>query len=315
MNPLNSRHSKLLIAVITLAITLTTFTGAPAQQRQQQQPSNNTDSQRSIISDIFSLGSTVVSSAVSTATGSLQYDPYEQFRGAHYSNAGLMSERDEVRLGNQFHLEVGKHVQFTTVGQERVNSIGQRVARSSLRPGLLYKFHVIQSRELNAFSTPGGHVYVTDALVEIANDDELASVLSHEIGHVVARHSLKRLQQSQALGDLANVFGSITGIAGQTAGELGTAAAQAVAGGLLASHSRDEEREADYLGVHGAAKAGFDPEGMVTMLRKVQQIAHSEPSILGSIFSDHPDAQERIDNTQYEIARIRATPVRTRRQR
>ncbi|OLE53521.1 MAG: hypothetical protein AUG51_12590 [Acidobacteria bacterium 13_1_20CM_3_53_8] len=313
MNPLNSKRNGLLAAIITLAITFSTLTLASAQQPQQR--SQNTESQGSIISDIFSLGSTIVSSAVSSATGSLQSDPYEQFRGARYTNAGLMNERDEIRIGNQFHVEVSKHVQYTTAGQERVNRIGQRVARTSLRPTLLYKFHVIQSRELNAFSTPGGHIYVTDALVNVANDDELASVLSHEIGHVVARHSLKRLQQTQALGDLANIFGSITGIAGQTAGQLGTAAAQVVASGLLASHSRDEEREADFLGVHGMAKAGFDPNGMVTMLQKVQQIAHSEPDIIGSIFSDHPDTQERIDNTQYEIARIRSTPARTRRRR
>lgn len=312
MNPLNSKHNRLLAAIIALAITLSTFTLSPAQQKKQSQ---NAESQGSIISDIFNVGSQIVSSAVSTATGALQYDPYEQFRGARYSNAGLMSERDEVRLGNQFHVEVSKHVSYTTVGQERVNRIGQRVARASLRPTLLYKFHVIQSRELNAFSTPGGHVYVTDALVNVANDDELASVLSHEVGHVVARHSLKRLQQTQALGDLANVFGSITGIAGQTAGQLGTAAAQIVASGLLASHSREEEREADFLGVHAMAKAGFNPLGMVTMLQKVQQIAHNEPDIIGTIFSDHPDTQERIENTQYEIEHMRSAPAQPRRRR
>lgn len=314
MNPLNSKHNRLLAAIITLAITLSTFTLAPAQQKKQRQ-SQNADSQGSIISDIFNVGSQIVSSAVSTATSALQYDPYEQFRGAHYSNAGLISERDEVRLGNQFHVEVSKRVSYTTVGQERVNRIGQRVARASLRPTLLYKFHVIQSRELNAFSTPGGHVYVTDALVNVANDDELASVLSHEVGHVVARHSLKRLQQTQALGDLANVFGSITGIAGQTAGQLGTAAAQIVASGLLASHSREEEREADFLGVHAMAKAGFNPQGMVTMLQKVQQIAHNQPDIIGTIFSDHPDTQERIENTQYEIEHMRSAPAQPRRRR
>src|SRR5205085_12525170 len=140
MNPLNSKRNGLMAAIITLVITFSSLTLAPAQQRSQ-----NTESQGSIISDIFSLGSTIVSSAVSSATGSLQSDPYEQFRGVRYTNAGLMSERDESRIGNQFHVEVSKHVQYTTAGQDRVNRIGQRVARTSLRPTLLYKFHVIQS--------------------------------------------------------------------------------------------------------------------------------------------------------------------------
>ena len=116
-----------------------------------------------------------------------QYDdPYSDFRNVRYSNAGLLNERDEIKLGAQLHREVTKKFNLTDVGLDRVERIGQRCARASLRPSLVYKFHVIQGREINGFSIPGGHVYVTTALLRMANDNELGAVLCHEVGHLVA---------------------------------------------------------------------------------------------------------------------------------
>src|ERR1700704_2807733 len=178
----------------------------------------------------------------STKAASVQYDdPYSDYRNARYSNAGLLNERDEIKLGTQLHREVTKKFNLTDVGLERVDRMGQRCARASLRPGMLYKFHVIQSREINGFSIPGGHIYVTTALLRLANDNELASVLAHEVGHVVARHSLKTLKQSQAYNDIAKSVGELTGVAGETARDLGVALGQIVGGGLLTIHTRDEE--------------------------------------------------------------------------
>jgi len=236
-----------------------------------------------------------------------QYDdPYSDFRNARYSNAGLLNERDEVKLGTQLHREVTKKYRLTDVGLDRVERLGQRCARVSLRPNMLYKFHVIQSREINGFSLPGGHVYITTALLKLANDDELASVLAHEIGHIVARHSLKTLKQKQEYDDIARSLGELTGVAGDLARDLGVALGQIVAEGFLTVHTRDEEREADFLGVRGMARAGFDPQGMVTMFQKLQRIEERDASLLGTLFSDHPDAQERIANTRYEIARMKS---------
>lgn len=241
-----------------------------------------------------------------TTTASVQYDdPYSDFRNARYSNAGLLNERDEVKLGTQLHREVTKKYPLTDVGLARVERLGQRCARVSLRQNMLYKFHVIQSREINGFSLPGGHVYITSALLKLANDDELASVLAHEIGHIVARHSLKTLKQKQEYDDIARSLGELTGVAGDLARDLGVALGQIVAQGFLTVHTRDEEREADFLGVRGMARAGFDPQGMVTMFQKLQRIEEQDSSLLGTLFSDHPDAQERIANTRYEIARMR----------
>ncbi len=235
-------------------------------------------------------------------------DPYSQFRDAEYSNDGLLSESDEIRLGARIHDEVTKKYKLTDVGLARVDSLGQRVARVSLRPKLGYTFHLIEGREINGFSIPGGHVYITTGLLKLANDNELASVLAHEVGHVVARHSLKTLKQRQQNTDIAEALGSITGIAGDAARDLGTTLVQIIGEGFLTIHTREEEREADYLGVRAMPRAGFDPQAMITMFQKVQRV--DDLGLLGSLFSDHPYVQERIDNTRYEINRMRREPAR-----
>lgn len=232
-------------------------------------------------------------------------DPYSDFRNAKYSNAGLLTERDEIKLGTQLHREVTKKFSLTDTGLARADRLGQRCAQASLRPSLVYKFHVIQSREINGFSLPGGHVYVTTALLRLANDNELGAVLCHEVGHIVARHSLKTLKKSKEYDDLANSLGDITGVAGNLARDLGVALGQMVGSGFLTLHSRDEEREADFLGVRAMPGAGFDSQGMITMFQKLQRIEEEDSDLLGSLFSDHPDAEERIANTRYEIARLR----------
>lgn len=242
-----------------------------------------------------------------------QYDdPYSDFRNARYSNAGLLNERDEIKLGAQLHREVTKKYNLTDVGLDRVDRIGQRCARASLRPSLVYKFHVIQGREINGFSIPGGHVYVTTALLRLANDNELGAVLCHEVGHLVARHSLQTLKKSKEYDDIANSLGNLTGVAGSIAHDLGVSLGQIVGAGMLTIHSRDEEREADFLGVRTMPGAGLDPQGMITIFQKLLRIEERDSDLLGSLFSDHPDAQERIENTRYEIARMKRSQNRLR---
>src|SRR5712691_2183048 len=246
----------------------------------------------------------LVSQPPAAAVGQFD-DPYSDFRNAHYSNSGLLNDRDEIKLGMQLHREVTKKFSLTDTGLDRTERIGQRCAKASLRPGLLYKFHVIQSRQINGFSLPGGHIYVTTALLRLANENELASVLAHEVGHVVARHSLRTLKASQEYDDIAKQLGELTGGAGVVAHELGVGLGRMIGAGFLTVHSRDEEREADFLGVRTMPRAGFDPQGMVTMFQKLERVEEQNSDLLGSLFSDHPDAGERIDNTRYEIARMK----------
>ena len=294
-----SLQSKLLNAAFALLLVIAPLTNASAQNPRPEKREPLTIS--STISTIGTIGSSILVEA----SRLLESDPYWQFRGARYSNAGLMSERDEIQFGDKLNVEVSKKFKIVSEGQARVNRIGQRVARASLRPDLTYTFHVMREKELNAFSGPGGHIYVTTALMNLATDEELASVLSHEVSHIVARHSLKTIQQSNTLGGLADLFGSVTGLVGVTAQELGTAAARIVASGLLAVHNREEEREADYLGVRAMAKAGYNPQAMITMFQRILSAGEKDRTLLGTIFADHPDVEERIENTRYEINLMR----------
>ena len=262
---------------------------------------------------LFTIASLMVSpvatanaSSTGHETSAAQYgDPYSNFRNVRHTNAGLLNERDEVKLGTQLHRQATKKFRLTDVGLDRIERLGQRVARVSARPNLLYKFHVIESREINGFALPGGHIYITTGLLKIANDTELASVLAHEVGHIAARHSLKTLKKRQEYNDIAKSIGELTGVAGDIGRDLGVSLGQMLGEGILTIYSRDEEREADYLGVRGMAKAGFDPQGMVTMFQKLQRVQGQTPDLISSLLSDHPDVQERIDNTRYEIARLR----------
>src|SRR5437868_3213857 len=259
-----------------------------------------------LIAAVSAQGLIATRTAAKTVPAIPQYDdPYSDFRNVRYSNAGLLSERDEIKLGTQLHREVTKKYNLTDVGLTRVDRLGQQCARASLRPSLTYKFHVIQGREINGFSLPGGHVYVTTALVRLANENELGAVLCHEVGHLVARHSLRTLKKSKEYDDIANSLGELTGVAGSIAHDLGVSLGQIVGAGMLTMHSRDEEREADFLGVRAMPRAGLDPQGMITMFQKLLRIEERESDLLGSLFSDHPDAQERIEDTKYEIARMR----------
>lgn len=253
------------------------------------------------VETVLEIGGDFINSAARLLGG----DPYAAFRQNKYSNEGLLGETDEARLGMFVDKEVRQRYRPTLTGQARLDSIGQRLVKNSLRPDLKYRFFVVNSKEINALSIPGGYIYVTTALMNLANDDELASVVGHEIGHVTARHGLKSVKQAQALGQVAQLLGAVVGVAGNEARNFGVFASQIVSTGVLANHGREDEREADFLGLGAMTRAGFKPEAMITMFQRLENMKETQPDILGSIFNDHPDVGERISNTAYEIKKMR----------
>jgi predicted Zn-dependent protease len=178
--------------------------------------------------------------------------------------ATLMSSEDEAQAGAAAHPKIlqayGGVYADARVGAY-VAGVTSRIVKASDAPGTPYRVTVLNSPIVNAFALPGGYVYVTRGLLALVDDEaELAGVLGHEIGHVVARHSAQR--QTAALG--ASVVGAVLGaIAGspavsQVVGQGGQ--------GLLASYSRDQEYEADALGVRYLAQAGYDPQAEADFL-------------------------------------------------
>ena len=216
--------------------------------------------------------------------------------------AALVSDEQEEAIGLSVKQELQKqgmrYVEDPDV-QAYVEGIGKKIfplARKD-RGGIEWHVHVIADDEtVNAFATPGGHLYVTTGLLLAADDEaEVAGVLAHEAGHVVARHSARQL---------VNLFGlqAIASLAlGENPGLLAALAANVAANGLLLAHSRQDEFEADVYGVNYAAKAGYDPRGITRFFKKLQAEQGEIPRELVWL-STHPATGERIERVEEIIA-------------
>jgi beta-barrel assembly-enhancing protease len=238
-----------------------------------------------------------------------QANVYDKFRTRERTNKGYLSEEDEIKLAAQVHQEVTKQarlVQDSTLNNY-VTSLGQGLARRSERPSLPWRFFVVDDKSVNAFATLGGYVYVHTGLISATSSEaQLASVVGHEIGHIVGRHGLENVKRAQKMqfGVLgAAVLGAILG--GERGAQMGADLSGLVAGGYLMKHGRDAEREADFLGLYNLERAGFNTGGMIEMF---QMLASLNPNQMGSIMSSHPPAGERANNTRREIdERLRGT--------
>lgn len=183
-----------------------------------------------------------------------------------------------------------------------VRRLGMLLARESARPRLEYEFYIINSAMVNAFALPGGHIYLTRGLIErTRNGSELAGVLAHEIGHVAARHGIQKLERHLRTGSLVGVmYEMILGGEPDLLRNNGLELAGVV---WSASHSREDEREADRLAVDYLVDAGVDPGGIVSLLETLLREEASD-SMRGAEawFSTHPMTAERIREARSEIA-------------
>ncbi|MDJ0653226.1 MAG: M48 family metalloprotease [Xanthomonadales bacterium] len=215
--------------------------------------------------------------------------------------AALMSEEAEIKLGKELHprilAEVGPYPDPEL--QEYINRIGQELAAISDRPDLEYHFTVLDDDLVNAFALPGGYIYITRGMLAHLNSEaELAAVLGHEIGHVTARHSVKRDSQQKLLGALA----AITSIAAKStlAGEATNMVGQV----MVTGYGRDQELEADELGAKFMAKAGYETNAVtatVALLKQREQFEREraraedrEPRIPHGSYRTHPDNDKRF---------------------
>jgi len=216
-----------------------------------------------------------------------------------------MSPQREASIGQQAAAEVEREIGLVRDPKLTgyVESIGRRLAAQSPRQDVTYRFAVADMEEENAFSLPGGYVYVSRGLIALANsEDELANVIGHEIGHVAARHAAQRETRSAGVGVLS-ALGAIAAAvlggpeAGQMVGQLG----QVAGAGMIASYSRDQERQADVVGQDVAAAAGWDPAGMASFLATLERQGRLEGKGAGrapNFLDSHPAAGERAAAAQ-----------------
>jgi len=219
---------------------------------------------------------------------------------------GFYSVEDDIRLGRQEHpklvAQFGGEYDDPRL-QRYIEQIGFKCARFT-EYDFPYKFTIVNSPIVNAFALPGGFVYMSRGLIALAsNEAEIAGVLAHELGHVTARHTAERISQAQ----LAQLGVGLAGIAignGQVAGALGQ-----VANIALQSHSRDQELEADMLGIRYMSQAGYDPEGSVSFLATLREHSMLEAEMAGrppgsvdqfNIMATHPRTVERVRLAQQQ---------------
>ncbi len=208
-----------------------------------------------------------------------------------------LSEEQEIELGRQAAEEIEK--KYPILQDANVNAyierLGQKLVAESGRTSIDYHFKVVDSADVNAFALPGGWIYVNRGLIEAADqENELAGVLAHEIGHVVGRHSAEQVKKLQVTSIGLGVLDAILGRG--TSGQIAGLAGQFVASGIFMKYGRDAEREADRLGVQNLYDAGFDPRGMVTFFEKLAALRQEKPNAIETFFSTHPSPQERAEN-------------------
>ena len=215
-----------------------------------------------------------------------------------------VSTQQEVELGQQEAQQVNAQLPMVqdAVIQNYVNTLGQRIARTTSRSDLNWQFQVVNSNVVNAFALPGGFIYVNrGVLARASNSSEVAGVLAHEIEHVVRRHSVKQMEQAQG----ANIGLTLACVLTQVCNNQATGALINVGGtALFAKFSRDDEAQADEEGVKNVVRAGIDPRGIPEMFRILINERERSPSTVDAWFATHPLEESRIQATDAQIAKI-----------
>jgi predicted Zn-dependent protease len=210
----------------------------------------------------------------------------------------LVSEEQEIQIDRQnspqqFSTDYGM-LQDQSLN-DYIGRVGQRLIPYTHRRQMPYRLVGVNAVYVNAYAFPGGSIAATRGiLLALENEAELAALLGHELGHVNARHTAEQMSKGtvaqMAVGGLAAYAGSYGGFVGQAASALG----QMGAGALLASYSRDNEREADALGMEYMVNAGYGPAGFVGLMEMLKDMSQHKPGITELFFSTHPMSDERF---------------------
>lgn len=202
----------------------------------------------------------------------------------------------EVKIGDTIAPKIER--QYDIVADvdvnERVQRILDRIVAVCDRKDLVYFIKVIDDDPINAVSLPGGYVYIFRGLIDkIDNDDQLAGVIAHEVGHITARHGVKRMQAAYAA--MVLQIASV-----QTNAQVASGVNLAL-NSLFMEHSQQDEFEADRLSVKYVKKAGYDPQAMVAFLEKLKAEGAKEPLKKYSYWRTHPHISQRISIVNQEI--------------
>ncbi len=204
----------------------------------------------------------------------------------------------EISLGNSLSRRFEKHFKFMTDVDvnERVEKILKDITAVCDRKDLMYSIKVIDEDKVNAISLPGGYIYLYKGLIDkVKTDDELAAVIGHEVGHITARHAIKKLQAmyGYTLLQLATVSSGH----GQMAPGFDIAFTAA-----FLQYSQEDEFLADKLGIKYAQEAGYDPKGMIDMLKVLKAQEEKGPAREFTYWRTHPFISQRISKANQEVS-------------
>ncbi|MBZ5513288.1 MAG: M48 family metalloprotease [Acidobacteriia bacterium] len=213
------------------------------------------------------------------------------------------SDEDEMAMGREAAKDVEKKYKILAdpALESYLEGVGRRVAVASRRPKLAYEFHFVDSADVNAFSLPGGYVYVDRGLIDfVATESELAGVIAHEVGHVVGYHSMNDVARRWLVDRLV--------YEGQKAGLMSDQQIHDMIehyGGTALlfvnrKFNREEENEADLLGLYNTERAGWDPQGLVDFLNRLTEFG-ADRDIVKLLLRRHPLPEERVETLKNEL--------------
>lgn len=216
------------------------------------------------------------------------------------ASISLISEKQEIESGKQADAQITKkyHISTNRRYNNLVNYLGKRLARASDRPDLPWTFRVIDAKDVNAFSVPS-YVYVNTGLINLNGKDQdaLAGVIAHEIGHTCGKHAVKQMEKSY----IGGILGALIGGRNRGVGALVNVAQNMV----MLGYSRDDENDADKRAVKYTLAAGYDPEGLVRFFKKLEATEGNGGGGITTYFKTHPPTPDRVNRVEQEIRRQR----------
>ncbi|MGQ0568779.1 MAG: M48 family metalloprotease [Armatimonadota bacterium] len=214
------------------------------------------------------------------------------------ADAAVISQDEEIRIGRQLAAELEAEVGLASdpAMTARLATIGRRVAAVSDRRDLPYTFKVLRGRDVNAVALPGGFIYATVGLMQfVQSDGELGFVMAHEVGHVAAKHHVAVIERELLFGLISRVL----------FGESASAQIAGIARGLISrGFSRENEFEADRLGVIYTHTAGFNASAGLRFMERLRAMEGRDPGQIEVLLRTHPGLRDRIQRVRDQLVRL-----------
>lgn len=233
-----------------------------------------------------------------TASGCAAFGTFNPATGKNEFIA--ISTRQEIQMGQSLHNALRKKYKFSTNASQinRMEKIGFKLSLVSDRQDYEYRFYLVEDPALNAFTTPGGNIYVhTGLLDKLESDDQVAFVIAHEIGHCAAKHVVKKYQAALGYDLIGNII--LDQLSGNTqAQRIASLSSDVLTKLVFSAYSRKDENQADQIGIKYTFLAGYDPSQAADSFLILKK--HAKEGYTPQMLRSHPGLDERIENVKRE---------------